>query len=59
MYIGNGVVALEVANQIIAVTQADKGYIWTTERSSGKESNVLEALKKATQQAVKEARLGA
>lgn len=58
MYVAHGVVALEVAGQMIAVAQVKDGYIWTTEYTNGKEADVLSALKRATQQAVRESRFG-
>ena len=45
MYVAHGVVALEVAGQMIAVAQVKDGYIWTTEYTNGKEADVLSALR--------------
>jgi len=52
--ISKNCLALEVAGQVVAVTPVKGSYVWVTEGSSGKESNVLEALKMAAMQARRE-----
>lgn len=56
MIIINNCVCLEVAGQIISVSPSGPEYIWAIEQSCGSAGNVLEALKAAAQQAVREGR---
>ena len=56
MIITNNCVCIEVAGQIVSAASSGNEYIWVTEQSCGSASNVLEALKAAAQQAVRESR---
>ncbi len=56
MYINDGCIAWEVKDQICIVAKDNEDYIWTTEHSTGRELDILLAMRKATQQAVRETR---
>lgn len=56
MIVINNTLVMVVAGRIVAVASADNGYCWATESTEGVEDNLMQAIKKAAQQATKEAR---